>query len=61
MQEVKANNNDQTLPLLSLLFLTNSDKDTFLSAFKAVNLAKREKTTGNDIRNVVNAGKQGEF
>ena len=61
MQEVKANNNDQTLPLLSLLFLTNSDKDTFLSAFKAVNLAKRGKTTENDIRNVVNAGNQGEF
>ena len=59
MQDAKANYNDQTLPLLSLLFLTNSDKDTFLSAFKAVNLAKRGQTAGNDIRNVVNAGKQG--
>ena len=59
MQDAKANYNDQTLPLLSLLFLTNSDKNNFLSAFKAVNLAKRGQSAGNDIRNVVNAGKQG--
>jgi len=59
MQDAKANYNDQTLPLLALLFLTNSDKDNFLSAFKAVNLAKRGQSAGNDIRNVVNAGKQG--
>ena len=59
MQDAKANYNDQTLPLLSLLFLTNSDRDNFLSAFKAVNLAKRGQSAGNDIRNVVNAGKQG--
>ena len=59
MQDAKANYNDQTLPLLALLFLTNSDKDNFLSAFKAVNLAKRGQSAGNDIRNVVNAGRQG--
>jgi len=59
MQDAKANYNDQTLPLLALLFLTNSDRDSFLSAFKAVNLAKRGQSAGNDIRNVVNAGRQG--
>ena len=59
MQDAKANYNDQTLPLLALLFLTNSDRDNFLSAFKAVNLAKRGQSAGNDIKNVVNAGKQG--
>ena len=59
MQDAKANYNDQTLPLLALLFLTNSDRDNFLNAFKAVNLAKRGQSTGNDIRNVVNAGRQG--
>ena len=59
MQDAKANYNDQTLPLLSLLLLTNSDRDNFISAFKAVNLAKRGQSAGNDIRNVVNAGKQG--
>jgi len=59
MQDAKANYNDQTLPLLSLLFLSNSDKDTFVNAFKAVNLARRAQSTGNDIKNVVNAGMQG--
>ena len=59
MQDAKANYNDQTLPLLSLLFLANSDRDNFLSAFKAVNLAKRAQSAGNDIRNVINAGQQG--
>ncbi len=59
MQDAKANYNDQTLPLLSLLFLSNSDKDTFLSAFKAVNIAKRGQNAGSNIKNVINAGKQG--
>ncbi len=59
MQDAKTNYNDQTLPLLSLLFLANSDRDNFVSAFKAVNLAKRAQSAGNDIRSVVNAGQQG--
>ena len=59
MQDAKANYNDQTLPLLSLLFLANSDQQNFVSAFKAVNLAKRGQNVGTDIQNVVNAGKQG--
>lgn len=59
MQDAKTNYNDQTLPLLSLLFLANSDRDNFVSAFKAVNLARRAQSAGNDIRNVINAGQQG--
>ena len=59
MQDAKTNYNDQTLPLLSLLFLANSDRDNFVNAFKAVNLARRAQSAGNDIRNVVNAGQQG--
>lgn len=59
MQDAQRNYNDQTLPLLSLLFLSDSNKDNFLNAFKAVNLAKRGQSVGNDIKNVVNAGKQG--
>lgn len=54
MEDAKTNYNDQTLPLLCLLFLSNSDSDTFLNAFKAVNLAKRAAETGSDIKNVVN-------
>ena len=59
MQDARANYNDQTLPLLSLLFLANSDQQNFVSAFKAVNLAKRGQNVGSDIQNAVNAGKQG--
>jgi hypothetical protein len=54
MQDAKANYNDQTLPLLSLLFLANSDQSTFLNAFKAVNLAQRAGQTGANIQNVYN-------
>lgn len=59
MDDAKANYNDQTLPLLSLLFLCNSDRDSFINAFKAINLAKRGQGAANDIKNVVNAGMQG--
>ena len=54
MEDAKANYNDQTLPLLCLLFLSNSDLNTFLNAFKAVNLAKRAAETGSNIKNVAN-------
>ena len=59
MQDARANYNDQTLTLLSLLFLANSDQQNFVSAFKAVNLAKRGQSVGGDIQNVISAGKQG--
>ena len=59
MQDAQANYNDQTLPLLSLLFLAGSNRDNFLSAFKAVNLAKRAQSVKNDVGNVINAGQQG--
>ena len=59
MNDAKVNYNDQTLPLLSLLFLSDSNKDNFLTAFKAVNLARRGQSAGNEIKNVVNAGMQG--
>jgi hypothetical protein len=54
MQDAKANYNDQTLPLLSLLFLANSDQATFVNAFKAVNLAQRAGQVGSNIQNVAN-------
>ena len=58
MQDAQTNYNDKTLPLLSLLFLANSNKDNFLTAFKAINLAKRTKDTGSQLMNVVNTGLQ---
>ena len=45
MNDAKVNYNDQTLH--------------FLTAFKAVNLARRGQSAGNEIKNVVNAGMQG--
>lgn len=54
MQDAKTNYNDQTLPLLSLLFLANSDQSTFLNAFKAVNLAQRAGEAGSNIKNIAN-------
>ena len=54
MQDAKTNYNDQTLPLLSLLFLANSDQATFVNAFKAVNLAQRAGQVGSNIQNVAN-------
>ena len=54
MQDAKANYNDQTLPLLSLLFLANSDQSTFVNAFKAVNLAQRGGETVSNIKNITN-------
>ena len=54
MQDANENYNDQTLPLLCLLFLANSDQNTFLSAFKAVNLAQRAHETGSNIKNITN-------
>ena len=54
IQDAKTNYNDQTLPLLSLLFLANSDQSTFLNAFKAVNLSQRAIETGSNIKNLTN-------
>ena len=54
MQDAKARYNDQTFPLLCLLFLSNSDQNTFVNAFKAVNLAKRAIQVGSNFQNVAN-------
>ena len=54
MQDAKANYNDQTLPLLCLLFLSNSDPNTFINCFKAINLAKRAIQVGSNIQNMAN-------
>ena len=54
MQDAKARYNDQTFPLLCLLFLSNSDQSTFVNAFKAVNLAKRAIQVGSNFQNVAN-------
>ena len=54
MQDAKARYNDQTFPLLCLLFLSNSDQNTFVNAIKGVNLAKRAIQVGSNFQNVAN-------
>ena len=54
MQDAQTNYNDRTLPLLCLLFLANSDLNTFLTAFKAVNLAKTATQVGSNFKNMAN-------
>ena len=54
MQDAETNYNDQTLPLLSLLFLANSDQESFITTFKAVNLSKRGQNVGNDLKTANN-------
>ena len=54
MQDTKVNYNDQTLPLLCLLFLSNSDQTTFLTAFKAINLARPASQAGSNFQNLSN-------
>ena len=61
MNDAQANYGDQTLPLLSLLFLCNSDQSTFVNAFKAVNLAKNAQSAGGQVQNAIQAGMQGGF
>ena len=59
MQDAQANYGDATLPFLSLLLFANSDRETFVKAFKAINLLKKGQGTINNVQNVINAGRQG--
>ena len=61
MEDAKNNYGDQTLPLLSLLFLAGSDQQQFLTAFKAISLARKAQGIGKDVKNIANAGKKGGF
>lgn len=61
MDDAKTNYNDQTLPLLALFFMADSDKDNFNTAFKAINLAKNTQETVSETRDVVNQAKSGQL
>ena len=61
MNDAQNTYGDQLLPLLSLLFLCNSDQSTFVNAFKAVNLAKNAQSAGGQVQNAIQAGMQGGF
>ena len=53
---------DESLLLMSLLFLAKSDVDKFVTSFQSLNLTRKAKGAGNEIMNVVDAGmKKGLF
>jgi hypothetical protein len=59
IDEAKTSYGDQSFPLLSLLFLANSDRENFITSFKAINLTNKTKEAGKNILNVVNTGVKG--
>jgi hypothetical protein len=50
---------DETLSLVSLLFLSESKRENFINLFKTINLAKKTKSAGADVMNVINTGMKG--
>ena len=50
---------DETLSLVSLLFLSQSIREKFINLFKSINLAKKAKSAGADVMNVINNGMKG--
>ena len=50
---------DETLSLVSLLFLSQSIREKFINLFKSINLAKKAKSAGADVMNVINTGMKG--
>ena len=59
MNEAKTSHGEQSFPLLSLLFLADSNRENFITSFKAINLTNKTKEAGNNILNVVNTGVKG--
>ena len=58
MEQAKING-DETLSLVSLLFLSQSIREKFINLFKSINLAKKAKSAGADVMNVINNGIKG--
>ena len=58
MEQAKING-DETLSLVSLLFLSQSIREKFINLFKSINLAKKAKSAGADVMNVINNGMKG--
>lgn len=61
MDNAKETYGDQTLPFLALLFLADSSKDTFNTAFKALNLARHAQEAVAETKDVVNQVKSGDL
>ncbi len=59
LDDAEKNFGDKTLPFLCLLFLSDSNLDKFIEAFKAINLAQHAESTAKDVKNTVEAVKSG--
>ena len=53
LDDAKAQYGDSTLPFISLYLLSNSNLDTFIDAFKYINLAKNGVDTVKDVKDMV--------
>lgn len=53
LDDAKAQYDDSTLPFISLYLLSNSNLDTFIEAFKYINLAKNGVDTVKDVKDMV--------
>jgi uncharacterized protein (UPF0297 family) len=53
LDDAKAQYGDSTLPFISLYLLSNSNLDTFIEAFKYINLAKNGVNTVQDVKDMV--------
>ena len=53
LDDAKAQYDDSTLPFISLYLLSNSNLDTFIDAFKYINLAKNGVDTVKDVKDMV--------
>lgn len=53
LDDAKAQYGDSTLPFISLYLLSNSNLDTFIEAFKYINLAKNGVDTVKDVKDMV--------
>lgn len=53
LSQAKEEYNDPILPFISLYLLSNSNLNTFIEAFKYVNLVKNGVDTVNDVKDMV--------
>lgn len=56
MDDAKNGHGDSLLPLLSLLFLSQSNRDNFINSYKSLNLTKKTQNAGNEVMNAIDNG-----
>ena len=59
LEDAKNKYSDQTLPFITLFYLADSDKKTFIEAFKYINLSTNAIDAIDDVKDVVSTVKSG--